>query len=571
MSSNSDIQYVLGSTQFKGSSNRDVTIPIGLNDTQKELDEFDRSVVVNLSQLFDDERQSSTKFRLTSKIDLIFANTYAGTSNYPLFSNDLYYVNNDNSVLTGIWSGYPQYKEFDFFRDDFNNTHISYESKSAFTYNWTYYVSYPYENDFNRKLESKLDTGVRIQWIAQEGIPFSISKTSFNGRPLIKFTCPVNHGLNVGEYVMINFQNLNPPFTGYNGTNVFEVYSLGDEFFGSESFVFNIYDIGYTGNTFTPNNIGTFQRIIDINNSAETKSIYYVRNHQIISNVDEAIMTKAAFDLIGFRKIEKYNFSSLTPTNTASITTKESNQSYLLTFNKEFDISQYVDNLNRPITDFYITIINKGYYGWFNYPYYNLVTALRQGYKFNITDPIDPWWLVTNTDNETNIPVLTYSKPGFNFYFNSDLKSGDTIQGDFCEYNQYEQTERVISELYHKFFFNSANFTIPTPSTVLYNGYYYRPHFKMPLRAFSSYLEESELNNINSVPFYAYYSQFKRQLIWRDILSYGYIDDFGNGYNYPFLNGTHYSKNDIIFRIIPEGNINDKIQGIADPIIDECE
>ena len=52
MSSNSDIQYVLGSTQFKGSSDRDITIPIGLNDTQKELDEFLEAVVSSFATPF---------------------------------------------------------------------------------------------------------------------------------------------------------------------------------------------------------------------------------------------------------------------------------------------------------------------------------------------------------------------------------------------------------------------------------------------------------------------------------------------------------------------------------------
>lgn len=592
MGNRNDINIVLGSERFKGASNTDLGIPISLNNTQKEIDEFDRSVVANLAEIYDRERQASSTFRLTSKVDLIFANAYSGTtgnnipgSGYNVFTNDLFYVNELDSFSNGIWSGYPQYKEFDFFRDDVTNPHVQYQSKSAYTYNWTYYVSYPYENDFQKKMEAPLGNNQRIEWISGDGIPFRIENTTYNGRPIISFICPVNHGLNVGEYVELNM--FLPGWNGYLGEKVFQVYSLGNELYGSDSFVFNLYDIGYTGNTFLSNNIGTFKRIIDITNSAETKSIYYVRNNQIISNVDESIMTKAGYDLVGFRKVQKYNYSALTPNNVARITTKESNQTYNLTFSKDFDISRYIDNLNRPITELYVTIINKGYYGWFNFPFGQNIAnppisgliGLRWGYKFNITDPTDDWWVINTSDNLTNIPIDSYTRTQgippttFTFYYNQDLKEGDIIQGDFCEYNQFEQKERTVSELYHKFFFNPILFNIeqPPPPSFIRRGYYYKPHYLMPLRAYSTYLEDSPIQNINDAPFYSYYSLSKQSLIWRDIYTYGFIDDDNVGFNYPFINGAHYPNNYMIFRVFPEGNVNDKTLDVADPIIDECE
>jgi len=581
MGNRNDINIVLGSKRFKGNSNTDLGVPITLNNTQKEIDEFDRSVVTNLAQIFDRERQASSTFRLTSKIDLIFANAYSGTSPYFPYTNDLYYENEIDSFSNGIWSGYPQYKEFDFFRDDIlNPQNTQYESKSAYTYNWTYYVSYPYENDFQKSLQTPLGNNQDIQWTCGDGIPFRIEQTTYNGRPIISFICPVNHGLNVGEYVELDLSYSIPGWTGYLGQNTFQVYSLGNEFFGSEEYVFNLYDIGYTGNTFLTNNVGTFKRIIDITNSAETKSIYYVRNHQIISNVDESIMTKAGYDLVGFRKVQKYNYSALTPDNVARITTKESNQTYNLTFSKDIDISKYIDNLNRPITELYITIINKAYYGWFNFPFgQNPNTppnyGLRWGYQFNITSPVNNWWDINNLGNLTNIEIDSYTKPlsPSPFYYNVDLKEGDIIQGDFCEYNQYEQKERTVSELYHKFFFNPILFQInqPPPPSFARNGYYYKPHYVMPLRAYSSYVEESPISNVVDAPFYSYYSLSRQSLIWRDIYTYGFIDDDNIGFDYPFINGVHYPNNYIIFRVFPEGNVNDKTLDISDPIIDECE
>jgi hypothetical protein len=51
-----DTKIVLGSKRYKSAIDTDLLIEVPLNNTQKELDEFDRSNVVSLAQIFDDER-----------------------------------------------------------------------------------------------------------------------------------------------------------------------------------------------------------------------------------------------------------------------------------------------------------------------------------------------------------------------------------------------------------------------------------------------------------------------------------------------------------------------------------
>jgi len=81
------------------------------------------------------------------------------------------------------------------------------------------------------------------------------------------------------------------------------------------------------------------------------------------------------------------------------------------------------------------------------------------------------------------------------------------------------------------------------------------------------------------VPDYSYFSTTYNALIWRDLYSYGFKDNSGNGVDHPFLNGKHYPYGNFIFRIIPEGTnyIESSLHnyatlyGAAQPKNDNCE
>ena len=115
-----------------------------------------------------------------------------------------------------------------------------------------------------------------------------------------------------GEYVQLNFS--------YGTQTVFQVNSLGNGTFGSDLYVFNLYNIGYTGNTFTNNKVGTFKKIIDVTNSAETMSSYYVKTHKVLTNVNDLVVTKDGFEEVPFSNNKKFEFSSLTPNNICLLT-----------------------------------------------------------------------------------------------------------------------------------------------------------------------------------------------------------------------------------------------------------
>jgi hypothetical protein len=591
MGNQNDIRVVLGSLRFKSASDTNLFFQVPLVQNEKQLTEYDRSFNVGLEQVFDDERQRSDEFRPTAKFTILFQNGYSGATNYIPFENNMYYLNareakilecspnnNPNSIS---WTGLPQFHEFDFIRNDYNvsgytqppNEHILFTAKSATSYNWNFFLSYAYDN-VDKNLQYIDISGQTILWSASTGIPFVIAKRSkFNGRPLVSFRCGMRHGLSAGEFV-----ELSSNFT-YNGTNLFQVYSLGDENYGSDEYIFNFIDVGYTGSTFNQGQFGTFKRVILDSNSADTKSKYYIRRNKILTNPEDATLTKSGFEQGIFGQKRKYESSGLTPNGIARVSILEGNPSYNLSFDKKFRISPLLDNQKRPISELFFSIIWKGYFGWTcssQIPGF----GLKQGWDFNL--PLyqgqpNIWW--SSSQNLSNCPsplntlgsyTRTQNGTTYNFYYVNSPKEGDIIDGDFCEWNDYEQKERVISEIHHKFKYNPNNFNIGGVNTNPF-GYYYKPHWKLTTRVFSDYIEEGDPKFVDDIPSYSYFSTTKNSFIWRDLYPYGFVDTSGLGVDYPFLNNVHYPHENYFFRIIPEGT-NYNIQTIiAEPIIDNCE
>lgn len=556
------------SLKYKGAPSVDEKLSISLDQTSQQITEYDRSATLSLAQVYDDERQACTVFRPTFKVSYIYDNTYTGTTTYLPFQYNLYYVNPETSFNSGTWKGFPQFYEFDFYRPIVSDQHFPYKSKSAYTYNWMYYLSYPHENNYKKKLSYYSNTSADIDWLAEEGIPFVIENIEINGNGLISFKCIGSHGLTPNEYVELSLT--------YRNSNVFQVYSVGNGLFDSERYVFNVLDIGYTGGTFGDNVVGTFKRVINPDNLEETKSKYYVREHKIMTNLEDLIVTKIGFEKNVFREDRKFEYSSITPNKISRISQKTSSNAYNMTSAYDLDLAGFVDNQKRPLSELFLTIVNKGYSGYFNEPSFGV--GLKQGWGFNLTQQLNEYWDLNNNDSNTTVPLSSYTQTSGatkTFYYNGDLVKGDVMDGDFCEWNDYEQIERVVSPYFHKINFNQTVFqTSSTPSTNTM-GYYYQPHNSMTLRVFSDYIETGNVDFIDQVPKYSFYSSADQEFRWRDLYTYGFTDNLERGVDYPFLNTAHYPFTNVVFRLIPEGiNYNESLYG-ADvaikPLIDECE
>jgi hypothetical protein len=257
-------------------------------------------------------------------------------------------------------------------------------------------------------------------------------------------------------------------------------------------------------------------------------------------------------------------------------------------FSSNLNINNITDNQKRPLNEIFLTTINKGYSGYFNKPFQGVGT--KQGWQFNILSLNNSYWKDNNIKSNSNIPVSSYTQTNGSteqFYYNLDLKSGDTMCGDFCEWNNFTQKERVISPYYQKIRYNQDIFKSSSVPTDNPSGYYYQPHIGMVLRVFSNYIETGSLVDVDNVPPWAYYSNNYKQFMWRDLYSYGFVDENLNGVDYPFLNFSHYPYINGFFRLIPDGDIEAGVQGpkfgplsgfsintetvVVKPIVDECE
>ena len=596
MSNLDKIQFLKGSARYAQATEQSIQLNIPLSNKSKEIDEYNREISITLSEVFDRERQKSSIFQPACKFQLIHSNEYGGvtqlTSNgepYAPINNNLYYINPEQTKLSQLlsstpidWPGQLQYNEFAFIRTDLSvdgyttglSYHIDGQPRYSTQYNWAFYATIPTSNLDTKNLSYDFNDGAApFNWQLLNGLPYIMTKVQIDGKNYWQFYSPIPHNMTSGQYVrfsnVVVVDSTNSPVPG---REVFEVYSTGNGTFNSEKFYFNIIDVGFIENitlSFANGKKGTFKKIIDPDNVEESESSYYIRQHRVLTNYNDAILTNAGFERNAFNTIKRYETAALTPNNVSRVSVLEDSQSYNLSFNPSIDLSQYRDNHNRPVSELFFTVINRGFFGYFNPPTPD-GNALKEGWQFNITNTTNFWWQRNNTNSNVNLLTSSYTLQGITFYFNNYYSINSIINGPICEWNNIEQQETVLSEYYQKFVHNPNVYNIGGSNNNPL-GYYYSPHYGIKLRDYSDYIEEGSVNNTVDVPYYAFYSKKEDTLLWRDIYPYGYIDSDGNGVNYPFMNNKHYPYGNFIFRIIPEGTNLGLFNVVQSPEIDGCE
>jgi hypothetical protein len=595
-------EILLPSKRYFKADDQDLNLSVKLENDETLLREGDKDIVLNLADLFNEERNKSVNYKIYGKIKMVFRNMYNGYTDYvPLLKN--LYLCGDG---TGDKLGFVPYNEFAFLRNDVlrevstpsrgsvitaptvnvldNNRytgHTSTTSMEAPYKNWNLYLTYVYGQDTGFTMNYTLSDGTNYNFVAGDGIPFRVT----TGDTYVTLTSPVEHGISQGEYIILS----GGTYTSYSGTTTGKTYytipvtstteqfrtfyvdNVGDENYNSEKYVINILRSEFTSGT-TLSSVVLGRRCKDINNISGTTSTYYVHKHKTLTTIDDYILDKVGFESSIFEDERKILFENALGEDDVLVE-RNRQESLLFDFKKTFTLSGLTNNLNYTPTDVYITMIFRNENGFFDYP-------PKIGYKFNFHDSWIDNQFTGNTETGITKSSLTVNSGVTGFTKGNTLQKGSVLTGAFVEYNRGEIKERIISETYHKFShlknvggvkifdhsqdLNSFYSLAGTGNTV---GYYYQPHYRVKLRELSPYIENSKLdakqpNTLINLPENAIYDENEKLWKWRDLYDHGFLDQDGNGTNFPFMNNMHYVLKHINFYLRNEKSYTNKNDGL---------
>ncbi len=234
-----------------------------------------------------------------------------------------------------------------------------------------------------------------------------------------------------------------------------------------------------------------------------------------------------------------------------------SEKNYLYHFNGEIDLENLRDNLNRPISELYLTITKRA--GVLTGGTFNGTSAWSDVYSI-----LDSNKSIQNNNNPYDINNESPEKLQFLSFWNngnpangnnpntagSITKSnvGDRYIGDFVTYNRSTLTEKTLSNVLGRAGIVQAIKVYDGSGNQIdedykdYDGYTYQLHNKFKIRDFSDAIETVP-NKDNEI--YPDYAQINNDgtLSWKDLLTVGFLESSNNktlGVDYPFVNGKHY-------------------------------
>jgi hypothetical protein len=200
--------------RYSGSDAENLNIKIGLERDEQLLREGDRTIILDIAELYKKERNESTKYKIFGKTKMIFRNLYSGVTDYVPLKNSLYDLGDG---LDGDWTGYLPYDEFAFIRRDtvrevatatgstigqFNQTisltgttdHTTITVLDSSTWNWNYHVSYVYDHDSTYPMKYTLSGNTTYDFTAESGVPFRVEvfDTSY------QLISPIKHNMSLG-------------------------------------------------------------------------------------------------------------------------------------------------------------------------------------------------------------------------------------------------------------------------------------------------------------------------------------------------------------------------------------
>ena len=558
-------KILLNSVKLPNNVNVNTQIQFGLNHTNKPIPLNDIDTTVSQYEQFEKERKESTKYRFYGVVKPVVTNA--------LFNENIKIYLKEPKPLPNV-SPVPQVAAKTImsnsifekdgwvgsYNDEPNENEIQFnDNKSALceffpfdpgydrlkmldsdgASNYLFKLVYPFGTKDITLVKNNLNISLK------DGVPIIDKFTiELNGRQYIGFRTPMNHGLNVGDRIrLFNFVDNTPNNTLNLTTQLYRVFKLGNQVNDNKLRTFVI-DVNPSDINFTIG-VSTIKRSVN-----GKLSSYYVRQFKSLTSSDykDYDLYPAAYGVTYFNdEVVAFNFKN------------------------DIDVSSLVDNLGRPITEIYLSIIkndNDSNPTSLNTQYWlqqqqNLIPPYNTRFWTKISAGYD-----LENNNNVNYNIRSYGDTNYvgSLYYENIDESDDVFDGDIVEYNESELLERRIENLYHRVntvyreFLNSIYSTYSQDSNKgnKKEGYIYSPFNLIKIREFSNYinpvvnlqvvidrynitnpLEIDELRKSFQIPNYATEiapNSFK----WRDLLDIGEIDNSGAGVDYPFESGAHY-------------------------------
>jgi hypothetical protein len=550
-------KILLNNTRSINAVNLDTQIQIGMDSTNKPIPLNDISTNVSQFEQFEKERKESTIYRFYGNVS-------------PIISNPIY---NENVKITGNTSSFGSKKIFTndifekngwigYYNDELDETALEFnDNKSAlcefFPFdpgynrlrmldsdgipNYLFKITYPFRN--KDIVLVKNNDGISLK----DGIPIIEKFTlKINGRLYVGFRTAINHNLSEQDEIsLFNFTDNTPNQTLVLTQKTYRVFKLGNQT-NDDKFRTFVLDINPLDINFTIG-VSTIKRVVN-----GKPSNYYVREFNGLTTSD-----------IGDTGGAYYKDYDIYPA--AFGTTYYDDKISSFNFKKDIDVDGLVDNLGRPLSELYFTIIKNDMDAdntSVNTQYWlQQQQNLPDNLKFRFWTSIVGGYDIENNEN-VNYNIRSFGDPNFisNQWFQNIDESNEIFDGDIVEFNENELIEKRVELVYHRIntIYREYLNTIDSTQENKREGYIYKPFNKIQIREFSNYINPTvdlqyiidkynitnqlEIDNLRKsygIPSYAIETSpnvFK----WRDLLEIGEVDVTGAGVDYPFESGAHY-------------------------------
>lgn len=435
-------------------------------------------------------------------------------------------------------------------------------------YNWYTCLTYPYKNSKKHPIVSNVDGDGTTNGLKIMSVTYTRGLNDDNVLLIRTYT---KHGLAKGDYVYLYYSEDGKNFT--KSSRYYKVTNIGDLKKNNQDYYFYLTDLAFLDEDgVSSDNLSSMSfRMRKYYNGVESE--YYVRifrklpnfknkrenfvtdttnkyrlipdessccQCEIDTNVDNYIRNNAykGDTMIDFDR-EQYRLAFA-----STIYTDNSTQ---IVFTDDIDVDNLVDNLGRPLSEIYFTVVknNEGYKKWYgigdnaipnytNCEYSHCFGKLTSGFMFHTEEADSADNALYERAKLADVKIINnvgcYDSLNNEDFLKDDMQSLDEIYtyceyfiGDIAEFIPYKAEEVVLDSCYFRF--NTAqrelgsdnkyygNFTyheitaddydldsfnveevtvgdtvniggVACDSKTRPEGYYYKPHFKINLREF---------------------------------------------------------------------------------------